>query len=89
MGQSEVYEYLKEHSDKWFNSIELSKALNVKVNVVNRAFVNLRRFNLIYRKLGEIKYKDKRRMIYYYQLVPENKSMKKGALGCKDELVEK
>jgi len=89
MGQSEVYECMKKHSNKWFNSMDLAKILNVKINVVNRAFVNLRRFNLIYRKMGEGHYHNSGRSMFYYKIVPDNKVLRKGARYNKDELVDK
>lgn len=54
MGQQEVYEFLKENTDTWFTSREISDNLGVSIGSVTMNLKKLRKSKLIsYRNTGK------------------------------------
>ena len=47
MGQQGVYQFLREHPDKWFNSAEISDKTGMSIKVVFRSLMKLRRTDVI------------------------------------------
>ena len=45
--QSEILEYLRKQKDKWFSSMEISQALQVRKQIVMDGLKRLRRFGLV------------------------------------------
>ena len=47
MGQQEVYDFLKNHPDRWFTSREISEALGISIGSVTMSLKKLRKSGII------------------------------------------
>lgn len=61
MGQEEIYEYLKEHTKRWYTSTHISKALKISSG---SACTGLRKL----RNSGFLKYKIIERNVYAHKI---------------------
>ncbi|MBD3203113.1 HTH domain-containing protein [Candidatus Woesearchaeota archaeon] len=58
MGQQEVYDYLKNHKNKWFTSKDIAEGLGVSIGSVTSNLKKLRESNFV-------KYKFENNRYYY------------------------
>lgn len=47
MGQQEVYDFLVDHSGKWYTSREIAEALDISIGSVTMSLKKLRKTNII------------------------------------------
>ena len=67
MGQQEVYNFLKEHSNHWFTSREISKGINISVGSVTVSLKRLREKNEVKYKQTAKRFGERKQYLYKFK----------------------